>query len=115
MINEKQRIAKIIDEMTMFFFSMGAKDISTNINIGPDETVITFESDFKGDQKKKIEKLVKCMKIPKQEGMEEYYWSLTGECNIDTELSVVGMMTDKIDMDIKGNHIHMVLHREKQR
>ena len=113
MIHEKQRIVKIIDEMTLFFFSMGAKDISTSIRIEDNETLITLDSDFAGDQKKNIEKLVKCMKIPKQEGMEEYYWSLTGECNIDTELSVVGMMTDKIEMEIKGNHIHMVLHREK--
>ncbi len=115
MIHEKQRIVKIIDEMTLFFFSMGARDISTNISIQDRETVITLDSDFTGEQKKNIEKLIKCMKIPKQEGMEEYYWSLSGECNIDTELSVVGMMTDKIEMEIKDNRIRLVLHREKQR
>jgi hypothetical protein len=113
MINEKQRIAKIINEMTLFFYSMGATNISTNIRTEDDETVITLESDFKGDQKKNIEKLVKCMKIPKQEGMEEYFWGLTGECNIDTELSVVGMMTDRTEMEIKGDQIRMILYRKK--
>jgi hypothetical protein len=112
MIHEKQRITKIINEMTLFFFSMGATNISTNIRTEKEETVITLESNFKGDQKKNIEKLVKCMKIPKQEGMEEYYWGLTGECNIDTELSVVGMMTDRTDMEIKGDQIKLILYRK---
>ena len=113
MINEKQRIAKIIDEMTLFFFSMGATNISTNIRVEDEEIVITLESNFKGDQKNNIEKLVKCMKIPKQEGMEEYFWSLTGECSIDTELSVVGMMIDRSEMEIKDDQIRMTLYRKR--
>lgn len=113
MIHEKQRIAKIVNEMTLFFYSMGATNISTNIQTEDEETIIKFESNFKGDQKKHIEKLIKCMKIPKQESMEEYYWGLTGECNIDTELSVVGMMTDRTEMEIKGDIIKMVLYRKK--
>lgn len=112
MIHEKQRIAKIVNEMTMFFFSMEARDISVKIHLDSNDTAITFESDYYGDQKKKIEKLVKCMKIPKQEGMEEYYWGLTGECDIDTELSVVGMMIDRVDLEVKENSIRLTLHRE---
>jgi len=114
MIHEKQRIAKIINEMILFFFSMGATNISTDIRIEDDETVITLETNFKGNQKENLDKLVKCMKIPKQEGMEEYYWGLTGECNIDTELSIVGMMTDRTEMEIKGEALKMVLYRKNR-
>lgn len=111
MIHDKQRITKIVNEMMMFFFSMKAKNIDVNIRIEEAETVITLTSDFAGDQKKKIEKLIKCMRIPKQSGMEEYYWGLTGECDIDTELSIVGMMTDRAEIELDDGFIRLILYR----
>ncbi|WIF95716.1 hypothetical protein [Caminicella sporogenes] len=45
--------------------------------------------------------------------MEEYFWELTGDYDIDTELTLVGMMTDKAEINFNNNEIKVNLIRRK--
>ena len=45
--------------------------------------------------------------------MEEYYWELAGESDVDTELTLVGMMTDNAEINISEDMIEVVLYRYK--
>ncbi len=113
MKHNKKRISKIIDELVTYLFTMGATDININLQEKKNYYKIILKSNYTTKDKDKIEKMLKCLKCDKQEEMEEYYWELTGECNVDTELTLVGMMTDKADINISENQIEVVLYRYK--
>ena len=45
--------------------------------------------------------------------MEEYYWNLTGESDVDCELSLIGVMTDYVKVNLKNNILKIELYRNK--
>jgi hypothetical protein len=111
----KMRLSKIVDELISYCFSIGATDISVNIKDAEGYSKISVKSNYKDIPKEKIEKLSKLMKCGKQEAMEEYYWPLTGEYDADTELSLVGMMADKVDIKYTENrNLEITLYRYKR-
>lgn len=115
MKHDKKRISKMVDELVTYMFSIGATDISINISDEPDTYRIHLESNYLDKYRKNLDKLQKYLNYDKQEEMEEYYWELAGDSDIDTELTLVGMMTDKAEIDFTGDRIKITLHRSKKR
>ncbi|WP_432403929.1 hypothetical protein [Wukongibacter sp. M2B1] len=113
MKHNKKRISKIVDELITYFFTMGATDINIDLKEKSDYYKIFLKCNYTIKDNKKIEKLVRYLKCDKQEEMEEYYWELAGDCDVDTELTLVGMMTDKAEIDIGEDTIEVVLYRYK--
>ncbi len=111
MKHEKKRITKIIDELMFYLFSMGANNIDVNFKREADLCAITFKSDYDLSKRDKLFKLVKFLNYEKQEEMEEYYWELTGNYDLDTELSLVGMMIDEAKIYYDDEKIEIVLLR----
>lgn len=109
----KKRIAKIVDELTTYFFSMGATDININLKDEKEYYKISLKCNYTSKDQEKIDKLIKYLKCAKQEEMEEYFWELAGDCDVDTELSLVGMMTDEAEIDINDNQIEVNLIKYK--
>lgn len=109
------KISKMVDELITFFFSIGA----TNINVNVQETDELFEiylkSNFSSNTpKEKINELCKLLKSGKREEMEGYYWYLAGDSDVDTELSLVGMMVDSCSINYnEDNDIEITLRRYK--
>ena len=46
MIHEEKKTAKIVEELTMFFFAIGAVQINSRIEKEDANAVITFEADY---------------------------------------------------------------------
>ncbi|WDV46864.1 hypothetical protein PV797_03990 [Clostridiaceae bacterium M8S5] len=114
MKHTKKRISKIVDELSTYLMSIGADDITVNIKNEKTRYKISAKSNYvKENNQKKIDKLIKCINCPKQEEMEEYYWELAGECDVDTELTLISMMVDKIKLDIDDKNISIVLYKNK--
>ncbi|ERJ13472.1 hypothetical protein [Haloplasma contractile] len=113
MKHAKKRLLKIVDELLNYFFLMGATNLNVNVKEEKEQYVIFFEGNYKKKHKKKIDRLVRCLEFAKQEDMEEYFWELAGDCDLDSELSLVGMMTDDIEIDIGDEIIKMKLIRYK--
>jgi uncharacterized tellurite resistance protein B-like protein len=109
----KKRIAKIVDELVTYFFSMGATDISINVKEEKGFFKIILATNYLKKDEEKINKLIKYLKCAKQEEMEEYYWELTGDSDVDEELILVGMMTDEAELDIEEDKIEVKLIRYK--
>ncbi len=100
----KKRIAKIADELITYCFFMGSKDISLNIKEEKEFYKIYLRCNYPEGSQDKVEKLVKLLNCPKQEGIEEYYWELTGEGDVNNELSLIGMIIDKIEVKFQDNN-----------
>ncbi|MDK2799984.1 MAG: hypothetical protein PWP27_1717 [Clostridiales bacterium] len=113
MKHNRKRVSKIADELITYLFSIGATDINVNIQERKEDFKILITSNYKYNQKKKIDRLIKALKSPKQEEIEEYYWELTGDSDVGTELPLVGMMIDKAEIDLADNTLDIVLYRYK--
>lgn len=113
MKHDKKRIAKIVDELITYFFSMGATDIDINLKEEKECYKISLKCNYSCKDQGKIDKLIKYLKCAKQEEMEEYFWELTGDCDVDTELTLVGMMTDEAKVSCSDNKIEVSLIRYK--
>lgn len=114
MKHERLKISKIVEELMNYFFYMGAAEMSFKVK----ETEAYFEiyckSDYKENSLKKLEKLVKLLNCTKHEELEEFYWTLAGDCDVANELSLVGMMIDKatVNYSLDGD-IEVTLYRNK--
>jgi len=115
MKHEKKRITKIVDEIMTYLYSIGAKDIGIRVKEFEDRYVMTFNSDYKKMCEKKLDALIKALKsCSKQQEMEEYYWELLGDCDVDSELTLVGMMVNEAELDVEEDAIELKLTRYKE-
>jgi hypothetical protein len=114
MKHESLKISKMVAELMNYLFYMGATDININLSQTEEYYELVCKSNFEGDAAKKIEKLTKLLKVTKHEEMEEYYWALTGDCDVANELSLVGMMVDESKIQYEGQDIKITLYRYKK-
>ena len=114
MIHEEKKIGKIVEELTMFFFALGAKNIESKIERDEKEVKITFRSDYKPEFERKILKAEQYLLEPKNEGMEDMYWELAGcgDPGESSELLLVGMMIDHHEFRKSDNEVEIVFYRE---
>ena len=113
MKHKKQRISKITDEVITYLFSLGASNININIEETHECFKILFKCNYSKGQPERIEKLSKALKSGKQEEIEEYYWGLAGDSDVDDELYLVGMMIDKARVEILEDSLEIELYRYK--
>jgi hypothetical protein len=113
MKHEVKRISKILDEIITFCFLHGTKNMQVNIENHDEYFKIHFESDNIDCNDIRVKQLKDLLNCPRQEEIEEYYWELAGECDRDTELSLVGVMVDKAEVNFKGSSLSITLYRYK--
>jgi len=109
-----KRVCKIVGEMMNFMLSIGATNINVNLQDMDYCFKISINSDYSEEKYKKIEKLVRALKSPKAEEVEEYYWELTGESDMGTELYLVGMMVDGSEINVQDEQLELILYKCKE-
>lgn len=113
MSHDMRKVAKILDELTTYFLIIGVKKIKSSIENKKEYFKIKFklyDYDFKNN---KILKLLEYLSYDREKEMEEYYWELAGESDRDTELSLIGIMTDDVDVEIEESKMTITLIRYK--
>ncbi|MTI67868.1 MAG: hypothetical protein FH753_14880 [Firmicutes bacterium] len=113
MKHEIKKVSKILDELVTFCFTHGTKDMNINIKETKEYFKMTIESDNVNCNDERVKRLNELLAGPRQSEMEEHYWELTGESDCDTELTLVGMMIDKVDIKFDNSSLTMVLFRYK--
>lgn len=78
MVHEEKKVAKIIEELTMFFFSLGADEIESKIKREDNLDIIYFRSNFDTEYKDELHYLEKYLNKEKNDGLEDIYWELVG-------------------------------------
>ncbi len=114
MSHNEKKLANIIEELTMFFFSVGAKNIRSGIHVDDRFAEIEFTSDYQPEYSERLDSLVKYFNEPKNEALEDFYWELTGtgDPGESSQLLMVGMMIDKADVEIGDNQVRLKLYKE---
>lgn len=103
MMHEEKKVAKIVEELTMFFFAMGADDIQSEIEKHDRQVVISFHANYDSAYEDKLAGLKEYLTEEKNEGMEDIYWELagSGDPGETSQLLLVGMMIDKAEISVK--------------
>lgn len=114
MIHEEKKITKIVEELTIFFFSIGADMISSNIKKNENQVRITFRANYNPEYEHSIHTLEKYLKEPKNEAVEDIYWGLagSGDPGESTQLLLLGMMIDRYELKKYKNEVELLLYRE---
>lgn len=113
MIHEEKKIAKIVEELTIFFFAIGADSIQSSIERESKNAVITFKSNYFPEYKKKLHSLNDYLNCPKNDGIEDVYWELagSGDPGETSQLLLVGMMIDKAEILMEESFVYLKLYK----
>ena len=114
MMHNEKKLANIVEELTMFFFAIGATDVRSLVQIKDCRGKIEFEADYKKEFEEKLGSLEKYLNEPKNEGLEDFYWELagSGDPGETSQLLLVGMMIDKAEIKIDENRVKIILYKE---
>lgn len=114
MVHEEKKLGKIVEELTMFFFSVGANNIYSQIERKGQQVVISFESDYAPEYADNLQALPKYLNEPKNEGMEDIYWELagSGDPGEGSQLLLIGVMIDKAEIFIEEKFVHLRLYKD---
>jgi hypothetical protein len=98
MSREHERVVHMVSELLNVLFSMGASKIDVRILEEADRFFISLQGKACLDIRQKLKKTRRLLRMNRSREMEEELWSLAGSVDYDTELSLVGMMTDEAEI-----------------
>jgi len=116
MTHEEKKVGKIVEELTMYFFSIGGTKIDTSIERSEAGEKITFRSNYDLEYDENIQYLETCLAKEKNEGMEDIYWELagSGDPGESSQLMLIGMMIDSHEVHRYGNEVELILYKNKE-
>lgn len=94
-----QKNIKVIDELMSFCYQHGATDIQIDVKYSDESFFIDVKTSIKNLSEETLEISNRLLSAPRCHEMESYYWGLSGDDDTDTELTLVGMMSDDAHID----------------
>ncbi len=111
--HEIKKISRIIDELLTHFL----RDDNGRAEIVVEETaaahVVVFTVPSIEIEAEDYVNLVNDVSVARNPELEHYYWPLAGESDSESELSLVAMMSDSIDVTYEDNRLELRLTRNK--
>ena len=111
MNHTNQRNMKIVDELMMFCLNHRCDNINLNLKIEDEKTIITIKAYINNLSDDILSEIKSLLSTPRRPEMEEYYWNLNGNDDPDSELILIGMMTDDVIIEYKNNELKIKLIR----
>ena len=94
MKNETKKINLIVDEITSLLMGKGAIELSVRIKTSDENTLIKIvEYDSQLDDEF-IEKMQENFDIPRQYEVEDYFWQLSSDNEMNEDMYLIGTMVD---------------------
>lgn len=114
MAHRERKVSKMVQELTMYFFSLGANTVSSKIEREGENMKITFRADYLPEYEEDITYLEECLgNEQKNPGMEDVYWELmgSGAPGESSQLLLLAMLVDKYEIKKFENEIELQLYR----
>lgn len=114
MTHEEKKVGKIVEELTMYFFGLGADNISSTINRDGRDVTITMECNYLPERREELNRLSEYLNEPKNDGVEDIYWELagSGDPGETSQLLLLGMMLDEAEVNIGEDKVSLKLYKE---
>lgn len=113
MTHEEKKVAKIVEELTMFFFTVGADEIETKIKRDDHTDIIWVSANYDEEYKDELSYLEEYLNKEKNNGLEDIYWELagSGDPGESSQLLLIGMMIDKAEISITDSRIEVKMYK----
>ncbi len=111
----EKKTAKVIEELTMYFFSIGATKIQSNLEIQNGHMKIEFSANYLPEYEEEVCYLEECLgNDQRNDGMEDVYWELigSGTSGDSSQLLLLGMLIDAYEMKKKDQTVELLLYKE---
>ena len=114
MVHEEKKVAKIIEELTMFFFTVGSDEIETRIKREDDFDYIWISANYDSEYRDELDYLEEFLNKEKNDGLEDIYWELagSGDPGESSQLLLVGMMIDKAEITITEKRVELKMYKK---
>lgn len=114
MVHAEKKVAKIVEELTVYFFALGADTIESQIHREGKQVVISFLANYRPEYAYRLHQLEEYLNGPKNDGIEDVYWELagSGDPGETSQLLLVGMMIDRANIRMEEGYVIMELYRE---
>ena len=116
MLHEERKLSKIVDELTVYFLAVGADSIESGIEIADRQAIIRFRANYRPEYEGRFQCMEKYLNGEKNDGMEGIYWELagSGDPGESSQLLLVGMMTDRAEIEMKDGFVNLILYKKLQ-
>ena len=104
---------KIINELMTYLHKLGSKDINVRLEKSTSTTLFLIWGEIGSISSNELDNLTTTLNTDRQHEIEEYYWNLGGESESDGELSLVGMMIDKVEITYLDNVLTFKIYRDE--
>ena len=99
---EFEKHMHIAGELLSYCHSKGATEYHLDVKGLSDGTAFTISASPAVISDSDMELLNKKLSVPRQKEMEQNYWELSGESETSSELLLVGMMVDEVEVSYDG-------------
>lgn len=111
----EKKTAKIVEELTSYFFSVGATTIESKIEVMENHMKIVFRANYLPEYEEDIQYLQNCLdNDQKNDGIEDVYWELigSGTSGGSSQLLLLGMLVDAFELQKMENEVELLLYKE---
>ena len=116
MKHEEKKLTKIVEELTIYFFSLGASKVKTEIEKEEGEVKIVFRANYLPEYESDIQAIEDYFNTEQRNGgMEDIYWELAGtsEPGESNQMLLLAMMIDEYKMYRFENEVELHLYRKR--
>lgn len=104
---------KIVNELVVYFHKLGNSDVHIDLTSDKNSSYLRISGTVPNLSSKELDNLTKTLNMPRQHEVEHYYWNLSGECEFDSELSLIGMMVNDVKVDYVNEILTINIVREE--
>lgn len=112
-----RKMTKVIDELIVFFFSVGSDGVQMDLRKLEDGYELSLKSRYDPAESKKVNDLDRFLnQAEKNEGLEEFFWQLAGVSGLgqDSELHLIGQMVDCRRLEIGPDMVELTLFKRRE-
>lgn len=99
MKHSNQKTMKLVNELMSFCYKYGSTNLELTVATTMVDTKVSLKAFEISISDKTLELSRDLLSAPRCHEMEEYYWNLSGDNDLDTELTLVAMMIDDYTLD----------------
>ena len=117
MKHEEKKLTKIVEELTIYFFSLGATKVKTEIERVEGKVEIVLRANYLPEYEPEIQELEDYFNTEQRNGgMEDIYWELAGtsEPGESNQMLLLAMMIDEYKMYRFKNEVELHLYRNRK-
>lgn len=97
-----EKSMRILNDLMAFCHSLGAKEYDIHLAHEGDISRLHISSPIPDASPQAVEELREALNLPRQHEVEQNYWELSGDSEIEGELTLVGMMLDEAVVEYTG-------------